>query len=145
MRAAGDAELLEEEQRPPFAFEQAMRHDAYWCTAWRGEAYARPDFDYEDYAPAYCVGYVGQAQYGGAWSDAVPSLRANWERIKGGSRLSTDDALLAAHAAWQRADRLSQATVPVPQPALDEAVPQPVFVGQSRQLLGCDCHLHESS
>ena len=124
MRAAADADLLEEEQRPPFALEQAKRHDAYWCAAWRHEAYARSDCDYEDYAPAYCVGYVGQAQYGGEWSDAVPSLRGNWERIKGASRLSADDALLAAHAAWQRADRLSQAVDAVPETSLEVALPQ---------------------
>lgn len=107
MRAAGDADLPEEEERPRFGIEHAKQHDAYWRATWASEAYARADCDYEDYAPAYCVGYVGHAQYGGAWRDAVPSLRANWERIKGGSRLTADEALLAAQAAWLRAEHLA--------------------------------------
>ena len=63
----------------------------------------RAELDYEDYAPAYCVGYCGFAQYGGAFEDADKSLCANWVRIKGDSRLSIDEAMQAIRAAWDHA------------------------------------------
>jgi hypothetical protein len=83
----------------------AREEDAYWHRWYRRERYFRPELDYEDYAPAYCVGYIGYAQYGGAFDDAEPWLCANWERIKGDSRLKLDEALLAMRSAWDRMAR----------------------------------------
>lgn len=93
--------------------DEATRADAYWR-----EAHARANghrseglsLDYEDYAPAYCVGYAGFAQYGGSFHDSESSLCANWVRIKGDSRLSYEQALPAIRAAW---DRAAQAESPV--------------------------------
>lgn len=81
---------------------QAGQEDGHWEQVHSREPYFKPGLDYEDYAPAYCVGYIGHAQYGGRFEDAERSLCANWERIKGDSRLSLDDALLAMRAAWER-------------------------------------------
>lgn len=69
--------------------------DSYWQAAHSRE-------DYEDYAPAYCVGTIGYAQYGGSFEEAEHSLRANWERIKGDSLLTLDEARCAMRAAWDR-------------------------------------------
>jgi len=80
----------------------AQAEDAYWRRAFWRERYYSAALDYEDYAPAYCVGYIGYAQYGGEYDDAERSLWANWERIKGDSRLSMDEARLAMRAAWDR-------------------------------------------
>lgn len=80
----------------------AQDEDAFWRRHFWQEHYYRPDLDFEDYAPAYCVGYIGFAQYGGEFSDAQRSLCANWERIKCGSRLSLEEALTAIKAAWDR-------------------------------------------
>ena len=82
------------------------REDAWWQRAWRTEPYRRSGLDYEDYAPAYCVGYIGFAQYGGRYEDAEKCLCANWLRIRGDSRLELDDALQAIRAAW---DHVAQA------------------------------------
>ena len=82
----------------------AAQEDAYWSHAYRQAPYLRPGRDYEDYAPAYCVGYCGYAQYGGSFADAERCLGANWLRIKGDSRLDWDEARLAISAAWQRAE-----------------------------------------
>ena len=94
----------------------ARYEDAHWERAHSRERYYKPGLDYEDYAPAYCVGYIGFAQYGGRFEDAERSLCANWERIKGDSRLSLDEALLAMRAAWDRvaaqAQRTRQSTRP---------------------------------
>lgn len=80
----------------------ATQEDAFWGRTYRRERYYTPGLDYEDYAPAYCVGYIGFAQYGGTYDDAEKSLCANWERIKGDSRLSMADARMAMRAAWER-------------------------------------------
>jgi hypothetical protein len=100
------ADLLVDEAVPELAID-ARQQDAYWSSVFAVQGYFRPGCDYEDYAPAYCVGYVGYAQYGGSLQDARHSLCANWERIKGGSRLTLDEALLAIEAAWKRAEALA--------------------------------------
>jgi hypothetical protein len=84
---------------------EVRRQDAYWERAFHRERYFRPGLDYEDYAPAYCVGYAGHAQYGGSFEEAERSLCANWERIKGASRLAPADAIVAMRAAWERMER----------------------------------------
>jgi hypothetical protein len=77
--------------------------DAYWQSVYWAQPYYRPDRSYEDYAPAYCVGYIGYAQYGGCCEEAEKSLCANWLRIKGDSRLTLEEAMQAARAAWAHA------------------------------------------
>lgn len=79
--------------------------DAYWQSVYWSQPYYRSAYSYEDYAPAYCVGYIGYAQYGGRFEDAEKCLCANWVRIKGDSRLALDEALLAIRAAWDHAER----------------------------------------
>lgn len=76
--------------------------DLYWSRNYWKEPYFRPDYDYEDYAPAYCVGYSGCTQYGGRFEDAEKSLCANFVRIKGDSRLGWDEAKEAIRAGWTR-------------------------------------------
>jgi hypothetical protein len=83
----------------------ADHEDAHWLRSHAREHYYKSGLDYEDYAAAYCVGYIGYAQYGGAFEDAEKSLSANWVRIKGDSRLSLDDAMPAVRAAWNRMAR----------------------------------------
>lgn len=100
----------EEDDLPaPGIVPDARRQDDYWSAAWRRERYVRPDCEYEDYAPAYCVGYVGFAQYGGEFDQAERSLFANWERIKGSSRLTPQEARAAFRAAWERESQRSHA------------------------------------
>lgn len=92
----------DDEDDGPAPAPDARRQDDYWSVAYRLERYFRPGCDYEDYAPAYCVGYVGYAQYGGEYEQAERSLCANWERIKGASRLTLPEARAAFRAAWER-------------------------------------------
>jgi hypothetical protein len=79
--------------------------EAYWQSVFWTQPYFRGDLGYEDYAPAYCVGYIGFAQYGGSFADAEKSLCANWVRIKGDSRLTWEEALQAIRAAWDHAEQ----------------------------------------
>lgn len=111
-----DTWSLDDDDHVEVSLHDVRKQDAYWEKAHARENYFRPGLSYDDYAPAYCVGYTGWLQYGGSWEDAEKSLVSNWVRIKGDSRLGLDDALLAMRAAW---DRLAQ---PQKQP-VRQAVP----------------------
>ncbi|MDB5750363.1 MAG: hypothetical protein JWP65_784 [Ramlibacter sp.] len=84
--------------------------DAHWQRAYWAQPYYRAELGYDDYAPAYCVGYIGQAQYGGRFEEAEKCLCANWVRIKGDSRLTLDEAMQAIRAAWDRAAQAREMT-----------------------------------
>jgi hypothetical protein len=102
----------------------AAQEDDYWRRVFWCESYFREGLDYEDYAPAYCAGYIGYAQYGGDYEDAETSLCANWVRIKGDSRLALQDARSAMRAAWDRMAARADASEARPQrPALVPAGP----------------------
>lgn len=107
MNAVAQDSWLDQEDDPVVTVEGRIdfhAEDAYWQGAYRGQPYFRGDCSYEeDYASAYCVGYIGYAQYGGTFEDAEKSLCANWVRIKGDSRLTIDEAMQAIRAAWQHA------------------------------------------
>ena len=77
--------------------------DAYWQSVYWSQPAYRAELSYDDYAPAYCVGYIGFAQYGGRYEEAEKSLCANWFRIKGDSRLELEEAMQAIRAAWEHA------------------------------------------
>lgn len=95
--------------------------DAHWSRCYAREHGHRPDRDYEDFAPAYCVGYVGFSQYGGSFADALNSLLANWARLRGDSRLTPEEALSAIRAAWDRvAARVPAPSWPQPECAASE-------------------------
>jgi len=105
------------------------REDAYWQSVYFGESYYRSECSYEeDYAPAYCVGYIGYAQYGGSFEDAEKSLCANWIRIKGDSRLELDDAMQAIRAAWEHA-AIAPASI---DEEVEELVPADFIAAQGR-------------
>ena len=107
MNAIATDNWTEQEDDPVVTVEGRVdpgREDAYWQSVYWAQPYYRAECDYEeDYAAAYCVGYIGYAQYGGCFDDAEKSLCANWVRIKGGSRLTVEEALQAMRAAWDRA------------------------------------------
>jgi hypothetical protein len=80
--------------------------DTHWVDSYSTEPYVNSMYSYEDYAPAYNAAHALRLRhYDGSWDDAEIELQANWERIKGTSRLGWDEARLAAHAAWLRVER----------------------------------------
>ncbi len=107
MNAIANDSWTELEDDPEVSIEgrvDPQREDAYWKRAYRAQPYHRPECGYEeDYASAYCVGYIGYGQYGGSFDDAEKSLCANWIRIRGDSRLTVDEAMQAIRAAWEHA------------------------------------------
>ena len=77
--------------------------DEFWRTAYADEPYVRTDFKFEDYEPAYRIGYLGAARRDGrTFEEAEPQLREEYERVRGGSPLHWDSARLPAQAAWDR-------------------------------------------
>jgi hypothetical protein len=84
-------------------------HDIYWRDAFKHEPYYAADYTYDDYAPAYRTGYEAAGQYRGQnrrFDELEPELRANYERNKGTSRLTWENARDAVRAAWHRVERI---------------------------------------
>ena len=97
-----EVEPLVAQQRADMHCSLARGEELYWAGNYWKESFFRTDYDYEDYAPAFCVGYSGCAQYGGHFEDSETSLFANFLRIKGDSRLTWEEARAAIRAGWER-------------------------------------------
>lgn len=77
--------------------------DTYWRDAYRNEPYYSNAYGYEDYAPAYRVGYTHRMSNAEQnWEQAEAKMQADWDRTKGTSRLKWDEAKHATRAAWLR-------------------------------------------
>ena len=76
----------------------------YWRQAYSSEPYLEVGRSYDDYAPAYELGWVSHREYGGEFDAAEHMLANDWDARKGASRLSWLEARPATRAAWQRAD-----------------------------------------
>ena len=79
--------------------------EAYWRNAYRREPYYRSEFTYEDYDPAYRVGYTAPVRRSGEFAQLEPELKSDFDRVRGKSRLRWEEAREAARAAWHRATR----------------------------------------
>ncbi len=79
--------------------------DAYWREHHAEQEYADPEYTYEDYAPAYRVGYEGRVRHHTDFDSADEALRSDWEERKGESRLDWERAKLAARSGWHRIER----------------------------------------
>ena len=78
--------------------------DAYWRDNHNRQAFAR-DSRYDDYAPAYRVGYEGYRDFSGrkkSYDEVEADLRRRYEQ--GNPRIGWDNAKLASRAAWDRAE-----------------------------------------
>jgi hypothetical protein len=76
--------------------------EAHWRNAFRDEPYYRPELGYDDYSPAYRVGYTGPIRRAGSFSALENELHQDWDRVKGRSRLTWTEARQATRAAWER-------------------------------------------
>ena len=86
--------------------------DLYWQEAYTNEPYYRHDYTFDDYAPAYRLGYMTRGKSGEQlWNEAqLKSLRDEWENHRGRSRLTWEDAQLVTRAGWDHADRVARQT-----------------------------------
>lgn len=76
--------------------------EAYWRDAYRREPYYRAEFSYEDYSPAYRVGYTGPVRRYGEFDELEHALKDDFQRVRGRSRLRWEEAREATRAAWRR-------------------------------------------
>lgn len=80
--------------------------DAHWREAHTREPYYDPARNYDDYAPAYRMGWASRAKYeDGSFDQYEPAFRNDWDLQKGDSRLSWEEAKHAASAGWHRIER----------------------------------------
>ena len=76
--------------------------EAYWRRAFEGEPYRLGEYRYEDYAPAYHLGYTTFGRYGTRFEEAESRLAGEWDVARGASRLSWQQAMPAVRAAWDK-------------------------------------------
>lgn len=80
--------------------------EAYWRDQYEREPYYTADRSYDEYSPAYRVGYEGRTRHdSGSFDDAEPELRRNYEASRGSSSIDWKEARVATRAAWHRVER----------------------------------------
>jgi uncharacterized protein (TIGR02284 family) len=76
----------------------------YWREGYSREPYYEGGRHFEDYGPAYELGWISYSIYGGEFDAADRVMANDWELRKGISALSWNEARHAARAGWQRAE-----------------------------------------
>jgi uncharacterized protein (TIGR02284 family) len=79
------------------------QEDAYWRESYIKESYYETGRPYDDYRPAYEMGWSGRAQ-GDSFDEAEADMARDWETRRGTSGLAWAQARPAILAAWERAD-----------------------------------------
>jgi hypothetical protein len=80
--------------------------DNYWRSNFQTQSYYTPGYTYDDYAPAYALGYNNARRFP-TYDQAEPHFSDEWNRVKGQSRLSWDQAKLASRSAWDKVEGTS--------------------------------------
>lgn len=81
-------------------------YDAYWQDEFRSTKYYNADRDWDDYAPAYGLGYYARDKYrDDDFDDLDDKLEAAWEKTKGNSRLAWNEARDAVRDGWHFVER----------------------------------------
>jgi hypothetical protein len=87
--------------------------DAYWKDNYAKQSYVERNAPYTNYQPAYRTGYEGRSRYPGKKFEEVEAdLRRNFERSKGSTTLSWDQAKNATRDAWNRVNRTPAGVMP---------------------------------
>ena len=81
-------------------YDKAVR---YWSDAYRRTSYYDSRLAYDDYRPAYGLGYNARGANTGTFEQAEAQLSRDWNAAKGASRLTWEQARYAARDAWDRA------------------------------------------
>ena len=80
--------------------------DTYWKENFSTRPYITADRGYEFYQPAYRYGWESYPNYRGKKYEEVESdLERGWDRFKGQSKLSWNEARAATRDAWHRVER----------------------------------------
>jgi hypothetical protein len=80
--------------------------DQYWRENYNSEPYYKPGRTYDDYVQAYRTGYEGRARYSAKSFDEVQrDLEIDYNKRRGTTGVTWDEAQHPARAAWERADQ----------------------------------------
>lgn len=80
--------------------------EGYWRENHDSQTFKKDGTVYDDYAPAYRMGYEGRNRYADESFESVETkLQQDYTSNRGESLLDWDDARPAARAAWDRGDR----------------------------------------
>ena len=83
---------------------EKLGQDAYWRENYEKESYYTAGRTYDDYGPAYEMGWSGRAQRGADFAAVEPAMATEWASRGGKSTLDWPSARPAVQAAWDRAD-----------------------------------------
>jgi hypothetical protein len=79
--------------------------EAYWRENYDTQPYYEKGYTYDDYHPAYRIGWEGRGRYEGrSFAEVERALEADYNRNRGASRLGWEKNRYAARAAWDRFD-----------------------------------------
>lgn len=81
--------------------------EAYWRGAYRDEPYVAEGRSYDDYHPAYALGWQSVGMYEGSFEAVEPQLRDRWNNDRSTSRMDWPEAREATRAARDRAITIS--------------------------------------
>jgi hypothetical protein len=85
----------------------------YWSKNYSSRPYVRSGASYDEYGPAYRLGYERYANYNGrTFDEAEPDLRRDWDLRRGGSSLAWEDAKHATRDAYERAKNSVERAIP---------------------------------
>lgn len=80
--------------------------DAYWAKNYKTTSYYNSKYGWNDYAPAYGLGYHARTRFhGNRFEDIDDKLEAAWERAKGKSRMAYNEARDAVRDGWHHVER----------------------------------------
>ncbi len=78
----------------------------YWANNYQKEPYYQTGRTFNDYEGAYRTGYEGYSRYGDrTWEEVQADLQREYEKNRGTSELTWDEASYATRAAWERLGR----------------------------------------
>ena len=77
----------------------------YWSENHAAQDYATREDNFDDYEPAYRMGYEGPGRHRTTWDKAENKLEAEWNEFKGESKLNWEKAKHATRAGWHRVER----------------------------------------
>ncbi len=76
--------------------------DAYWRENYPNEPYYEGGRQYEEYRPAYAMGWSSAATYPGEFDEFDSEMQTRWPNERGTSQLDWNSARDPARAAWDR-------------------------------------------
>ena len=84
--------------------EEEAGEESYWKEQYRNEPYFDTDYSFDDYAPAYRIGWENHLP-GISFENTEGLMAVDWERARGTSRLDWEQARAAARAGYHRIGR----------------------------------------